>query len=157
MTRARRRVGVAALVPDLAVDAAGRSTGLAVPRRAGGRGGCVRLRGGAAERLETQGASRRDVAKRRRLDRVRRKRERERDADRRGRADCAEPTRVVVADAVSSAFASRLPVSVSSVPVPMSAFEVMFEIAIEIDGTIVTPPPDAPVCACVVIACCPLA
>ena len=36
----------------------------------------------------------------------------------------------------------------------MSAFEVTFEIAIEIDGTIVTPPPLAPVCACVVIACC---
>ncbi len=61
------------------------------------------------------------------------------------------------ADAVISAFASRLPVRVSSAPVPMSACEVTFEIAIEIDGTIVTPPPVAPVCACVVIACWPFA
>ena len=72
-------------------------------------------------------------------------------------APTAEPDAVVVADAVSSAFASRLPVSVSSAPAPMSACEVTFEIAIEIDGTTVTPPPDAPVCACVVIACCPFA
>ena len=72
-------------------------------------------------------------------------------------APTAEPEAEVVADALSSAFASSLPVSVSSVPAPIVAAEETFEIATAIDGTTVTPPPAAPVCACVVIACVPLA
>src|SRR2546421_3181143 len=69
----------------------------------------------------------------------------------------AEPSAVVSADAVNVAFASSLPVSVSSAPRPIVAFDVMFESAIATDGTIVTPPPEAPVLACVVIACAPWA
>ena len=72
-------------------------------------------------------------------------------------APVASPWAVVVAEAVIIAFASSLPVSVSSVPAPMSAELVTFEIAIEIDGTTVTPPPAAPVFASVVIACRPSA
>ena len=69
----------------------------------------------------------------------------------------AEPEAFVTADAVSSAFASSLPVSVSSVPAPMVAELEMFEIATATEAAIDTPPPAAPVRDSVVIACLPFA
>ena len=68
----------------------------------------------------------------------------------------AAPAAAETADAVSSAFASNLPVNVNNAPTPMLAREPTFEIEIAIDGTIAIGPA-APVRDSVVIACCPFA
>jgi hypothetical protein len=72
-------------------------------------------------------------------------------------APCASPSAVVCAEAFSFASASTEPVRIRAAPEPTYALAVTFERAIATDGTIETSPPEAPVFACVVIACAPLA
>src|SRR6267378_100082 len=64
---------------------------------------------------------------------------------------CAEPSALVLAEAVWSALALNAPLMSSGAPTPTVASVVMFERAIATDGTIATLPPAAPVLACVVM------
>ena len=70
---------------------------------------------------------------------------------------CVSPCAIVIAEAVSLACASRLPARLSGVPVPMSAELFTFEITTAMPGATATFGDEAPIFACVVIACAPFA
>ncbi len=70
---------------------------------------------------------------------------------------CVSPCAIVVAEAVSDAFASRLPPMLSAVPVPIEAELFTFEITTAMPGAIATFGDEAPIFACVPIACRPSA
>ena len=65
---------------------------------------------------------------------------------------CVSPSALVIAEAVIFACASKLPVRISGVPVPMSAELFTFEITTATPGATATFGEEAPIFACVVIA-----